>query len=189
MQKVSIYSLLILTISLSSIGIDALLCLECDTLTHPGCGYAQDIQLTVPLVDCGEVGQCYVAVLDEVTKRVARGCRNDDHCNAFGCALCGWDSCNDFQEIYDHCVSCSSASDSDNNDCKTNVAANYRTEVCEDTIVERSGCYLQIKDNVYTRDCVTNLNEETLEECLKGENCKICKEDGCNSKGNRLNSV
>lgn len=158
----------------------ALWCLECDSLTHPGCGYAQNLELTAPLVDCEEVGQCYVSVLDEATKRVVRGCRNYDHCNEYGCALCAWDNCNDFQEIYDECIICNSE---DDNNCRYNIATNYETDTCPDGTLKQSGCYLKIKDNQYTRDCISSLNEQEFEECSNDENCKFCTEDGCNAKG------
>lgn len=163
-------------------GITTLICFSCDSLTHPGCGYEVNVtSFTIPTVECDDDTQCYVSQIDRATKRVVRGCRVYSHCELYGCLLCPDDYCNFDQEIVERCISCTS--DSTTSDCEWNVASNYQTSRCPDTTDDKGGCYLQIKDNIYTRDCVANLDDETIEECKNGQDCKICSGDGCNSKG------
>lgn len=164
-------------------GTSALQCLQCDSETEPSCGFSHNDTLSVPVVQCAEeVQQCYVAkITSDIGDRFIRGCYAESVCTDFGCFLCPWDDCNDIQYIEEKCTSC--ISDPSNNFCEWDVESNNEPIICPDTTLERSGCYLQIKDSVYTRDCVANMDEEMYEACQSADDCKICQGENCNSKG------
>lgn len=180
-------SLLLLALNIAATS--ALQCLSCDSATEPGCGYSHNDTVSVTVIECAEtVGQCFIATIDEDTYRVVRGCNDllgSTICGQFGCELCPTDQCNDMQVIQESCISC--VSDPENTFCEWNVIANNEPVICPDTTEERSGCFLQVKDNVYTRDCVANLDDEEFENCRSGDgDCKICKGNDCNRKGGIL---
>lgn len=191
MVTVKMEKLVLLFLAIAVGTTHAIRCLSCDTATESSCAYSHNDTLTVPTVECAaEVGQCFVSVIDAETNRVFRGCRDeqgDQYCMDYGCFNCPWDDCNDIQYIEEKCTSCTS--NSANNFCEWNVADNMAPVICPDTTEERSGCFLQIKGNQYTRDCVANLDDEAYENCVSGDDCKICKGDNCNSKGSRTNDT
>lgn len=174
-------SLSLLTVLIS--GTSALQCLQCDSDTEPSCGFSHIITLSSPVVQCAEgVQQCYVSkITSETGDRFVRGCYNEDICSDFGCFLCLEDNCNNIQYIEEKCTSC--MSDPLNNFCEWDVVSNNEPITCPDTTLERSGCYLQIKDGVYTRDCVANMDEAMYATCQSADDCKICQGENCNSKG------
>lgn len=172
---------IVLLLALATVGTEALQCLTCDTLTDPSCGFSHNEVVSVPVVQCGGgATSCYTTNLSE--NRTVRGCYDSFPCGVTGCDMCFSDNCNDQQSITETCTSC--VTNPLNNFCEWNVAATNTPIICPHTTWERSGCYLRIQDNVYTRDCVANLSDELFEECKAGEVCKICKGDNCNSKGN-----
>lgn len=183
--------LVLLFLALAVGSTHAIRCLSCDTATDSACAYAQNDTLTAEIVECAaDVTQCFVSVIDAETDRVFRGCRNaqgDQYCMDFGCFNCPWDDCNDIQYIDETCTSCISSSE--NNFCEWNVAEKMEPVICPHTTEKRSGCYLQIQGNQYTRDCVANLDDEAYEKCQSGADCKICKGKNCNSKGRRANDL
>lgn len=176
------YAVSLSLLTLVVTGTSALQCLQCDSETEPSCGFSHNDTLSVPVVQCAEeVQQCFVSKI--TSDRIIRGCREESmtYCADFGCFLCPWDDCNDIQYIEEKCTSC--ISDPSNNFCEWDVESNIEPIVCPDTTLERSGCYLQIKDSVYTRDCVANMDEEMYEACQSADDCKICQGENCNSKG------
>lgn len=174
--------ILVVLVSVLVPGLTALRCFECDTETHPSCAYSQNTTSPVPSVDCGEeTDQCYISLLDPETNRVVRGCRNDEHCAEVGCFLCPWDDCNYEQFITEKCISC--VTNPENSHCEWGVETHFEPQVCPETTLERRGCFLHIKDNVHTRDCVANMSDEMYDECQSEDYCKICTTDGCNSQG------
>lgn len=182
MQKTVAIIVLLATLVVSNTS--ALRCLSCDSATDPSCGYSHNDTLGVPVIDCPVgVGQCYISNINPDTNHIVRGCRLEDNvaCGDFGCFLCPTDNCNDMQYLEETCTSCET--DPTNALCEWNVADNHNPIVCPETTFERSGCYLHIEGGKYKRDCVANLDEEMYEKCLSGDDCKICKGNNCNSKG------
>lgn len=177
-QKVLI--LLALAIASSS----ALLCLSCDSAIDSYCGYLLNETLTVPVVPCDQgFDKCHTSNIDPETNRIIRGCYNPSifSCAELDCFLCDTNSCNDIQLIEEKCVSC--VSDPTNTHCEWDVATHNEPIVCPETTADRAGCFLQIKDNQYTRGCVASLDVDEYQGCVGGQDCKICQGNNCNSKG------
>lgn len=175
----------VLLLSTVAVGTEALRCLSCDSTTDSSCGYSHNVTLSVPVVECPEgVGQCLIANIDTESNHIVRGCLTEGStiCRDFGCFLCPDDLCNDMQYVEETCISC--VTDPLTSLCEWPEADKLESFVCPDTTESRSGCFLQIKDNVYTRDCVANLSDDEFENCQSGDgDCKICKGNNCNIKG------
>lgn len=161
-------------------------CLHCDSRTDKNC--LIEPELVANQTCRNYMDQCFTHFENNI---VQRGCLSEapteiqTKCDAhsLSCTVCNGDDaneiCNGISVGDERCYVCDSRSDPD---CVKNVNVTMSTQ-CGSVKDAGWGCFLDTRNNVVRRGCVSSLNAGELSDCDGSpDQCKICKGHNCNRK-------